>query len=486
MSGRLDCTVIVVGAGPCGLILAIELGRRGISTIVLEESTSPTRFPAANATQARTMEHYRRLGFAHHLRTMGLPADYPTDIAYFTRFTSHELARFKLPSARAATDLVKTLGGSWSAAELPHRCSQMYVEGLLRTEAEALKTVSICRGWRVTGVRDGDDAVTIEAERSDGGERNTLHAVFAVGADGSRSFTRRTLGLTLVGEGSASRDFLGGPMSSIYLRSGALYDLIPHPRAWTYWTVNRDRRSVLFAINGYDEFLFHTQLKSGERHEDIPEAGAKAMFHAALDALLDIEIISRSGWNAGLTLVADKFRRGRFFLGGDAAHLFTPTGGLGYNTAVEDAVNLGWKLAAVIKGWEGPRCLTVTRPSGRPSPNATRAMRAASQTRSDCLYRRPRLKRTVRRVRRRVKPRATTSMRTPAPSSTFLASPSAAGTMGRRLLSLTALYRRPTGPTNTSRPRVRAVARHISGWAVSDRSMTRSVLSSLFYGSAPR
>src|SRR6202049_2734209 len=110
----LKSSVIIIGAGPCGLILAIELGRRGIDTIVLEEKTSPARFPAANATQARTMEHYRRLVFADKVRTQGLPPDYPTDIAYFTRFTKHELARINLPSARAATELIKTLSGSWS------------------------------------------------------------------------------------------------------------------------------------------------------------------------------------------------------------------------------------------------------------------------------------------------------------------------------------------------------------------------------------
>jgi hypothetical protein len=81
------------------------------------------------------------------------------------------------------------------------------------------------------------------------------------------------------------------------------------------------------------------------------------MFQEALAAALDIEIMGRSAWNAGYTLVAEKFRRGRIFLGGDAAHLFTPTGGLGYNTAVEDAVNLGWKLAAVVNGWGGPALL---------------------------------------------------------------------------------------------------------------------------------
>ena len=121
MADRQDCAVIVIGGGPCGLMCAIELGRRGVPVILTEERLTPIRFPAANATQARTMEHYRRLGFAEKVRAKGLPGDYPTDIAYFTRYTKHELARFSLPSARAARELIKTMTGSWSAAELPHR-----------------------------------------------------------------------------------------------------------------------------------------------------------------------------------------------------------------------------------------------------------------------------------------------------------------------------------------------------------------------------
>jgi 2-polyprenyl-6-methoxyphenol hydroxylase-like FAD-dependent oxidoreductase len=327
VSEQQDCAVIIVGGGPCGLVLAIELGRRGVPTIVLEEKTSPARFPAANATQARTMEYYRRLGFAHRLRAMGLPGDYPTDIAYFTRFSTYELARFKLPSAQAATDMVRTMTGSWSAAELPHRVSQMYVEDVLRAEAAAQKSVSVRYGWQGVGVGVSEDAtgVAIEAERIDGGERRTFRAAYALGADGSRSPVRKALGLSFVGEGAAARDFMGGPMSSLYFRSAKVYDAIPHPRAWTYWTVNADRRACLFAINGRDEFLFHTQLRKGERHEDISDAEAPALFHRALGKPLGIEIISRAQWNAGYTLVADKFRRGRVFLGGDAAHLFTPT-----------------------------------------------------------------------------------------------------------------------------------------------------------------
>jgi len=350
-------SVIIIGAGPCGLILAIELGRRGIPAVVLEEKTSPLRFPAANATQARTMEHYRRLGFADKVRALGLPPDYPTDIAYFTRLTSHELGRFGLPSARAATDLIKTLTGSWSAAELPHRCSQMYVERVLRGEAEAIKTISMLPGWRATALRENTDSVEVDVKSADGRERRTLCAAYCVGADGARSFTRKALGLNYSGESIATRDFLGGRMFAIYFRSLKLYDLIPHPRAWMYWTVNRDRRCLMPSINGRDEFAFHTQLDNGQRPEDITDSDAKAMFQAALGAPLDIEIIMRSNWNAGYALVAEKFSRGRIFIAGDAAHLFTPTGGLGYNTGVEDAVNLGWKLAALIKGWGGPALL---------------------------------------------------------------------------------------------------------------------------------
>jgi 2-polyprenyl-6-methoxyphenol hydroxylase-like FAD-dependent oxidoreductase len=354
MAGRLNCAVIIIGAGPCGLVLAIELGRRGIPVIVLEERTSPGRFPAANATQARTMEHYRRLGFAEKIRAQGLPPDYPTDIAYFDRYAKRELARFCLPSARTAREIVKSLRGAWSAAELPHRCSQMYIERVLQREAQAHNSVSIRAGWRSVAVREASDAVEVEVERSDGGERAILRATYAVGADGGGSATRKALGYDLTGESGVVRDFLGGRMLALYFRSSELYAAIPHARAWMYWAVNPERRAVMVAINGRDEFIFNTQMRPPQQPEAVSDTDAKAMFQVALGARLDVDLIARSAWNAGYSLVAEKFQRGRILLGGDAAHLFTPTGGLGYNTAVEDAVNLGWKLAGMINGWGGP------------------------------------------------------------------------------------------------------------------------------------
>ena len=113
-------------------MLANELGRRGVSAILLDQKPSTALNPQANATQARTMEHFRRLGVSSEVRALGLPPDYPTDIAYFTRFADYELARFQLPSARKAREKIQSLSGSWSAAELPHRVSQKFVEAVLR------------------------------------------------------------------------------------------------------------------------------------------------------------------------------------------------------------------------------------------------------------------------------------------------------------------------------------------------------------------
>src|SRR5512132_418586 len=135
--GTTDIDILIVGGGPCGLMLANELGRRGVRCLLVDAKPGTAFNPQANATQARTMEHFRRLGFAHEIRALGLPADHPTDIAYFTRYAADELARIQLPTAAQAVEQVKTMTGSWSAAELPHRVSQKFVEATLRRHAEA-------------------------------------------------------------------------------------------------------------------------------------------------------------------------------------------------------------------------------------------------------------------------------------------------------------------------------------------------------------
>ncbi|XUM24868.1 FAD-dependent oxidoreductase [Bradyrhizobium oligotrophicum S58] len=331
-------------------MLANELGRRGVSAILVDEKPGTAFNPQANATQARTMEHFRRLGFADEVRRAGLPADYPTDVAYFTRYTGHELARFQLPSAARATELVKGLSGSWSAAELPHRVSQKFVEAILRRHAARLAGIQLHYGHRLIGHIVTDGGIAAEVERISDGARLEIAADFLIGADGPRSPVRQSLGIAYGGTTGVQRDFMGGRMLAVYLRSPEFYASVPHARAWMYVCFNRDRRAFMAAVNGRDEFAFHTQLRPGEDESAITADDARAAFQRACGAPIPCEVLSHLTWTAGHALVAESMQRGRVFLGGDAAHLFTPTGGLGYNTAIEDAVNLGWKLASVVKG----------------------------------------------------------------------------------------------------------------------------------------
>jgi 2-polyprenyl-6-methoxyphenol hydroxylase-like FAD-dependent oxidoreductase len=351
-SPPLAADVIIAGGGPCGLVLANELGRRNVRTLLFNDRPSTSPHPQANATQARTMEHYRRLGFVKRVRAAGLPSDYRPDVAYFTRFTRHELARLEQPASGDTDALVRSMSGSWSAAELPHRCSQMYVEQILREEAEALESVSLRFGARVTAFADRGDHVEVEVISDEGGAQR-FTAQYLVGADGPRSEIRKSLGIGYQGERDTERPFLAGAMYSIYFQSSQVYDLVPHPAAWQYWMVNPDRRGLMLALDGRSAFVLMAQLRPDEDPDTLTEAATREIVHGAMGQPFELDIIARSPWTAGLTLVAERFQSGRILMGGDAVHLFTPTGGLGYNTAVEDAVNLGWKLAAVINGWGG-------------------------------------------------------------------------------------------------------------------------------------
>jgi 2-polyprenyl-6-methoxyphenol hydroxylase-like FAD-dependent oxidoreductase len=194
----------------------------------------------------------------------------------------------------------------------------------------------------------------------------TIVCKYLVGADGARSFVRERLGFDYEGESGVIRDFLGGTMYAVYLRAPEFYRTVRHDPAWMNVTFNPDRRAFMAAVDGLGEFAFHTQLREGEDARSITEDGAKSLFQAAVGMRIDAQVLSRGTWSAGHALVANKYKSGRIILGGDAAHLFTPTGGLGYNTAVEDAVNLAWKLASVIRGVSAPRLLETYEIERRP------------------------------------------------------------------------------------------------------------------------
>lgn len=353
----LETDVLIVGAGPCGLMLANELGRRGIPARVVDQDTGVATAPQANATQARSMEHYRRLGFADEIRKLGLPSDHPTDVAYFTTYSGYELGRHRMPPSGEADRIVRELESVWNAAELPHRVPQSHVEHVLYEKARALPGVEIAFNWRATAFEDNGDCVVTYLEHVQNGEKQTVVSKYLFGADGGSSVVRKQLGIRYGGGDPTERDFMGGQMLSIYIDAPAFYDKLVGERAWMYWTFNRRRRALLASIDGKGKFVLQTQLRPGEDVETMTKVDCGRLFLQAMGCDIPHEVTGFAAWLAGRALAADTFRSGRVFLGGDAVHLFTPTGGMGYNTAIEDAVNIGWKFASVLKGQGGTKLL---------------------------------------------------------------------------------------------------------------------------------
>ncbi len=359
--------VLIVGGGPAGLITAIELGRRGVACVLLEDDPRPPQFPKANATTSRSMEHYRRLGFAHEIRALGLPEDYPQDIAYFTRYAGWELARLPGLTRRQAAAARADARSRWPTPEPLHRVQQMYIEAVLKEHAERWPAASVRFGWRATRIERDAGTLRVAAEAPGSGERRAIECDYLVGCDGPRSLVREALGVRYQGWAGEERDFMGGRMLALYFRSPAFHALVNGAPAWQYWAVNGERRGLVCAIDGAGHFVYHTQLPAGEQ----PSAAfARSALALSAGRELPFELLGVGEWTAGFTLVAERFHdpadAPRVFLAGDAAHLFTPTGGQGYNTAVDDAANLGWKLAAACAGWGGPRLLASYDAERRP------------------------------------------------------------------------------------------------------------------------
>jgi 2-polyprenyl-6-methoxyphenol hydroxylase-like FAD-dependent oxidoreductase len=368
-------SVLIVGAGPTGLMLAIELGRRGVPTVLISESDQTSTTPKATVTQARTMEHYRRLGLAERVRRTGAPADHATDIVYCSRITWHELARHRLPSPDQARRWVREQPDRFHTPELTHRSSQMWIEPILLEQCRRLPSVTLQLEWRVTRFEEAADHVTVHAERVAGGQPTSFRGAFLVGCDGAASGIRRQLGIGR-GESAGIREFKGRPMFSVHARAPGLFESIPFARGWLYAAVNATQRGSCISLNG-TEFKFSFWRPDDWTTDEVTRERVEKLHFQMFGKACDFDIIDSKFWRGGASLVADGYRRGRVLLAGDAAHLFTPSAGLGYNTGIDDAVNLGWKLAALVAGWGGPALLESYERECR--PEALRRTRFAAE-----------------------------------------------------------------------------------------------------------
>lgn len=345
---------VIIGGGPVGLTAAIELGQRDVPVLLLSQGRETSVHPKCNLTNARSMEQFRRLGIAADIRACGLPPSMPPDIVYMTRFSGREIHRHRFPPAAMAAAHYRAHPDGWLTPEPQHRVSQIFLERVLKQTADSLASAEIRFGWQAELLAQNDDSVQVRATELATGHQEVIDTRYLLACDGGRSQTRRDIGVSMVGEGGVDRAFLGGRMLAVYFRSAGLAQLLPADSGFMFWAVNRERRSVLVRIDGRDQFLTHFQLSPAQ---EPSVEDAVAMVRQGVGAPVDMEILSMEPWTAGLSLVADRFRSGRVFLAGDSAHLFTPTGGFGMNTGLEDVANLCWKLAAVHDGWAGERLL---------------------------------------------------------------------------------------------------------------------------------
>jgi hypothetical protein len=216
-----------------------------------------------------------------------------------------------------------------------------------------LPEVRLLLGHEVVNV--GQDGSGVWADvRSQEGQSQRFNGSYMVGCDGPRSLVRRSIGSVYTGEDGKPRPFFGGRMLSAVFRSRQLNQITEAGQAWQYWVINPELRGLFLALDGDGLFLFHTQ-RDGDG--ELDEFALKNDIRQTVGADIDIEWDSSAIWLAGRGLVADCYGRGRIFIAGDAAHLFTPTGGFGVNTGIDDAANLAWKLAGAVQGWAGPGLL---------------------------------------------------------------------------------------------------------------------------------
>jgi 2-polyprenyl-6-methoxyphenol hydroxylase-like FAD-dependent oxidoreductase len=348
---QLETEVLVVGAGPVGLTLAMDLAWRGVAVTILEQRRrGEPPSPKCNHVAARSMEVFRRLGVAGALREAGLPADYPHDVAYRTTTTGIELARIPIPCRR---DRFTARGGpdtGWPTPEPPHRINQIYLEPILFDHLAAMPGIRILDRTRFLDFVQEEGRVLARAEGVADGAPVEIECAYLIGCDGGRSGIRRGIGVAFQGDAVVQR------VQSSFIRAPDLIARMQAPPAWGTFSLNPRRCGNVYAIDGRELWLVHNYLQPGEADFDAVDRDACLRAILGVGADFDNALLNKEDW-IGRRLVADRFRDRRVFLCGDAAHIWVPMAGYGMNAGIADAENLAWLLAGVLRGWAAPAIL---------------------------------------------------------------------------------------------------------------------------------
>jgi 2-polyprenyl-6-methoxyphenol hydroxylase-like FAD-dependent oxidoreductase len=345
MSAISDVDVLIVGAGPVGLTLAIDLAWRGIDvTLVETRAAAEPPEPKCNHVAARTMEIFRRLGLAEMVRNSGLPADYPHDISYRTTFTGLELTRISIPCRRDRFTRQDGPDCNWPTPEPPHRINQIFLEPILFAHAAADRHIRIINRTSAEDIRIGDQFAEVTLRDLDTGAAQSMRCRYLIGCDGARSIVRKAIGAAFEGDAVIQR------VQSTYVRAPDLIVRQQVAPAWGTGSINPRRSGMVYAIDGRERWLAHNYLRPGEGDFDTVDRDTCIRTILGVGAAFKYEVISKEDW-IGRRLIASKFRDRCAFIAGDAAHIWVPYAGYGMNAGIADATNLSWKLAAHLNGW---------------------------------------------------------------------------------------------------------------------------------------
>jgi 2-polyprenyl-6-methoxyphenol hydroxylase-like FAD-dependent oxidoreductase len=344
----MDTDVLIVGAGPVGLTLAVDLGRRGVRAMLIERNSAPHMWPKMERCNARSMEIYRRLGIAEKIRASGLPAHIPMDVFIVTSLVDPPLLHLPYPSVAEAKKEIAARNDGTLPLEPYQLISQYTLEPLLKSVAETLPSITVRYGCEFLSFNQDDKSVT--AEVSEGGKISAITARYLVGCDGGTSNVRRQLGFKLEGEGNILQ------LRQALYRCDGLFERIAIGKGRHYHVADA-QSTQLIVQDSTRHFTLHSVV---QKDQDMA-----AMFEKTVAMPLQYEMLYVGEWRQNL-LVADRYMDRRVLLAGDAVHLMIPTGGLGMNTGVGDAIDLGWKLAATLKGWGGPGLMASYEAERRP------------------------------------------------------------------------------------------------------------------------
>ena len=353
MTQNFNSDVLVVGAGPVGLTLAMDLAQRGVKVLVVEvrKFAEPPNVKC-NHVSARSMEHFRRLGVAPTLRNAGLPANYPNDVVFRTSMTGIELTRIPIPCRENRYTETGGPDTDWDTPEPPHRINQIYLEPLLLKHAVAQEGVTLLNRTQVTDFVQDDHGVNVTLLNLDTQEIQVVRVKYVGGCDGGSSFVRKKIGAKLEGTEVIQR------VQSTHIRAPQLASMLPGKPAWCYYSVNTRRCGTVFAIDGHETWLVHNHLHPDEPEFDSVDRDQSIRNILGVDSDFKYEIITKEDW-VGRRLLSNRFRDGRVFLAGDAAHLWVPYAGYGMNAGIADATNLAWLLSAAVNGWAHPDILNA-------------------------------------------------------------------------------------------------------------------------------